>query len=271
MSSRCPRGRIRRSTLGLLLAAAAVGWGADRRVLRVCADPDNLPFSNQRAEGFENRLADLVARSLGRTVEYTWAPQRRGFVRNTLNAGECDVMMGVPSTLEMVAATRPYYRGTYVFVSRKLGIRSFDDPRLAKLRIGLQMIGDDYTPPAYALSARGLAGNVVGFNSHEPAKIVDAVKQGAIDVAVVWGALAGYYSAPDLEITPVRPSAFEGVPFTFDMSMGVRKSDQALRADLDAVIAAQCRDIQKLLEEYRVPREGNLCESQSRSSSEALR
>src|SRR4051812_31110373 len=262
MSSRC---------LSLVLAAAVAGWGADRRILRVCADPDNLPFSSQRADGFENRLADVVARELGATVEYTWAPQRRGFVRNTLNAGECDVMMGVPSSLEMVAATRPYYRGTYVFVSRKLGIRSFADPRLAKLRIGLQMVGDDYTPPAYALSARGLSGNVTGFSSRAPEQIVDAVKRGEIDVAVVWGPLAGYYATPDLEITPVWPAAFNGVPFTFDMSMGVRKGDTVLRAELDRVIAAQCGAIQKLLDEFRIPREGNTCESQSRSSSAALR
>jgi mxaJ protein len=256
--------------LSLALAAAAA-CAADRPVLRVCADPDNLPYSNQRGEGFENRLAELVARELSATVRYTWAPQRRGFVRNTLNADECDVMMSVPATLEMVAATRPYYRGTYVFVSRGLGIRSFDDPRLAKMRIGLQMVGDDYTPPSYALAARGLSGNVAGFGSHEPAKIIEAVKRGEIDVAIVWGPLAGYYGAPDLEITPVSPSAFGGMPFTFDMSMGVRKSDSALRAELDRVIATRCGAIQKLLDEYRIPREGNACESQSRSSSAVLR
>jgi mxaJ protein len=247
------------------------GWGAGRPVLRVCADPDNLPYSNQRGEGFENRLADLVARELGATVAYTWMPQQRGFVRNTLNAGECDVMMNVPSTLEMVAATRPYYRGTYVFVTRPPGIRSFDDPRLAKMRIGLQMVGDDYTPPAYALAARGLSANVVGFRSQEPARIVEAVQSGQVDTAIVWGPLAGYYASPDLEIAPVSPAAFREMPFTFDMSMGVRKSDSELRVRLDGVIAAQCGAIQKLLDEYRIPREGNACESQPRSSSAALR
>lgn len=253
----------------LLLAAAAHGAGG--RVLRVCADPNSLPFSNDRAEGYENRLADLVAHELGATVRYTWAAQRRGFVRNTLNAGECDVVMGVPSSVEMLAATRPYYRSTYVFVSRGLGIRSLDDPRMKKLRIGLQMVGDDYTPPAYALAKLGLSANVVGFSSYTPARIVEAVSRGDIDLAIVWGPLAGYYGARKLEITPVSPATFESIPFTFEMSMGVRKSDPALRTELDRVIAAQCGAIQKLLDEYRVPREGNTCESQPRSPSASLR
>src|SRR4051812_31872304 len=124
MSSRC---------LSLLLCAAAC-FGADGRVLRVCADPNNLPFSNERAEGFENRLAELVARELGARLEYTWYAERRGFLRNSLNAGLCDVVMGVPSALGMVAVSRPYYRSTYVFVSRKPGIRSLDDPVLKQLR-----------------------------------------------------------------------------------------------------------------------------------------
>ncbi len=262
MSSRC---------LSLLLLAAAAGYAADGRILRVCADPNNLPFSNDRAEGFENRLASLVARELGATVRYTWAPQRRGFVRNTLNAGECDVVMGIPSSVDMLAATRPYYRSTYVFVSRGLGIKSLADPRLKKLRIGLQMVGDDYTPPAYALAKLGLSANVVGFSSYAPAKIVEAVSRGDIDLAIVWGPLAGYFGPSDLEITPVSPTIFESIPFTFEMSMGVRKSDAALRAELDRVIAAQCGAITRLLDEYRVPREGYTCDSQSQSRSSALR
>src|SRR5579871_6916877 len=108
-------------------------FGAPRRVLRVCSDPNNMPFSNSRREGFENKVADLVARDLGRRVEYFWAPQRRGFVRNTLAAQHCDVIMGVPARYELARPTRPYYRSGYVFVSRRdrrLDIRSLDDPRL---------------------------------------------------------------------------------------------------------------------------------------------
>src|SRR3954453_11196814 len=137
MSSRC---------LNLLLCAIAC-FGADQRVLRICADPNNMPFSNERAEGFENRLAELVARELGARVEYTWYAPGRGYLRNSLNADLCDVVMGVPSALDTVAVTRPYYRSTYVFVSRHSGIRSLDDPRLKKMRIGVQMIAEDYVPP----------------------------------------------------------------------------------------------------------------------------
>jgi mxaJ protein len=134
---------------------------ASARELRVCADPNNLPFSNDRQEGFENKLVDLVAKDLGATVAYTWWAQRRGNVRETLNDGKCDLIPGVGSSLEMLATTRPYYRSTYVAVTRAdrgLDIASFDDPRLETLRIGVSMIGDDFnnTPPAHALARRGI-------------------------------------------------------------------------------------------------------------------
>jgi ABC-type amino acid transport substrate-binding protein len=136
-----------------------------RRRLRVCADPNNLPFSNERGEGFENKIAALVAREMKVDVEYTWWAQRRGFIRNTLKAGDCDLVVGVPSSFELAQTTSPYYRSTYVFVSRKdrrLNIRSFDDPLLRKLKVGVQMIGDDFsnTPPAHALSNRNIIRNV---------------------------------------------------------------------------------------------------------------
>src|SRR5215471_16845529 len=123
----------------LLLAIIAPASGEQspaHAALRVCADPNNLPFSNQREEGFENALAQLVARDLGRTVAYTWWPQRRGFIRNTLGAGRCDVVMGVPSTFELVQPTQPYYRSTYVYVTQRdrgMVIHSFDDPLLKQL------------------------------------------------------------------------------------------------------------------------------------------
>src|SRR5436305_10935459 len=120
MSSRC---------LSLLLCATAC-FGAGERVLRVCADPNNMPFSNRRGEGFENRLAELVAGELGARVEYTWYAPGRGYLRNSLNAELCDVVMGVPSALDTVAVTAPYYRSTYVFVARHPGIQSLNDPRL---------------------------------------------------------------------------------------------------------------------------------------------
>src|SRR5438477_8297437 len=128
----------------LLVVLAGLGACGPTRRLRVCADPNNLPFSNRRLEGFENRLANLVAREMGARVEYTWWAQRRGFFRNTLRAGVCDVVMGVPSGIEMALPTRPYYRSTYVVVSRP-GTGpvsgSLDDPALHRLRIGVHLIG----------------------------------------------------------------------------------------------------------------------------------
>jgi ABC-type amino acid transport substrate-binding protein len=126
-------------------------------VLRVCADPNNLPFSNERGEGFENKLAEMLAADLGAELRYTWWAQRRGFFRNTLRAGSCDVVLGVPAGFELALTTSPYYRSTYAFVSRKdrhLGVRSFDDEALRRLKVGVQLVGDDgaNTPPAHALA-----------------------------------------------------------------------------------------------------------------------
>src|SRR4051812_36069581 len=119
---------------------------ASETSLRVCADPNNLPFSNEKGEGFENKIAELIAADMQRPLEYTWWAQRRGFFRNTLRAGTCDVVIGVPVSFELAATTRPYYRSTYVFVTRHdrhLDVRSLDDPVLKDLRIGVQLIGDD--------------------------------------------------------------------------------------------------------------------------------
>ena len=148
----------------LLLAAPAV----QARELRVCADPNNMPFSNRAGQGFENKIAEVIAQSVGATLSYTWWAQRRGHVRNTLRADLCDLWPGVASGLEMLATTRPYYRSTYVFVTRSdrdLHISSFDDPRLRQLIVGVQMIGNDAqnTPPTHALARRGIVENVRGY------------------------------------------------------------------------------------------------------------
>ena len=171
--------RLRAAGLaGLLLALLAPAWtvaaeeaaGKDAAgEFRVCADPNNLPFSNDKGEGFENKLAELVAKELGKRVTYTWWAQRRGFVRNTLKAGRCDVIMGVPAQLDMVATTRPYYRSSYVFLSRddrRIDLVSISDPRLRDLRIGVHLLGDDgfNTPPANALGEEGITRNVVGYS-----------------------------------------------------------------------------------------------------------
>src|SRR5215210_5876209 len=146
----------------LLLLVAGCGSHAP---LRVCADPNNLPFSNQARQGLENKLVELVAADQGRTVEYVWWAQRRGNVRETLKAGRCDVIPGIGAGLDMLATTRPYYSSTYVAVTRadrNLTIASFDDPRLRHLKLAVQLIGDDFSnpPPAHALAGRGIVGNV---------------------------------------------------------------------------------------------------------------
>jgi mxaJ protein len=238
-------------------------------VLRVCADPNNLPFSNDKLQGFEDRIAQLLANDLKQKVEYTWWAQRRGFIRNTLRAGKCDVVLGVPAGFEQTLNTRPYYRSSYVFVSRQashLDLKSFDDEPLKKLKVGVQMIGDDFanTPPAQALSRRNIIQNVKGFTVYgdysrpnPSARIVDAVAKKDIDVAVVWGPLAGYFANQQkspLTITPVSPQFDQpSIPFVFDISMGVRREDQDLRDELDAFLLRRQGEIEKILQDYRVP------------------
>jgi mxaJ protein len=268
-----PRGRRLRTALALaILSATALGGCTAERAaaLRVCADPNNLPFSNDRGEGFENRLAEMLAADLGMRVEYTWWAQRRGFVRNTLGAGQCDVLMGVPAGFELAATTRPYYRSTYVFVSRRdrgLDLRSLDDERLRRLRIGVQMIGDDFSnsPPAHALSARGVVENVIGYSvlgdysqPNPPARVVEAVARGDVDVAVVWGPLAGYFAprqpAP-LDLLPVTPQMdTTSRPFAFDISMAVRRGDDERRRLLEDFIVRRRTDIDRVLAQFGVPR-----------------
>lgn len=254
----------------LLFALLLVSCAPAKPALRVCADPNNLPFSNERREGFENRLAEMLAADLDSRVEYTWWAQRRGFVRNTLREGTCDVIMGVPSSLELARTTRPYYRSSYVFVwrqDRALQLSSFDDPRLRDLKIGVQMIGDDFanSPPAHALTARGLVNNVVGYSvlddyskPNPPARVMDAVAAGTVDAAVVWGPLAGYFARREpvplalAEVTPEIDPPF--LPFVFDISMAVRHDDTERLRRLDEFIARRRADIDRLLEQYGVPR-----------------
>jgi len=244
-----------------LLAAAAS--------LVVCADPNNLPFSNRAGQGFENKLVAMLAKDMGRPVSYIWWAQRRGYVRNTLNEEKCDVWPGVASGVERVATTRPYYRSTYVFVTRQrdhLAGLTFDDQRLRSLTIGVQMIGDNAmnTPPAHSLARRGLTQNVRGYmlygdysKPNPPAAIIEAVSNGDIDVAVAWGPLAGYFASRSkvrLRLEPVTP-AIDSVqyPMTFQIAMGVRRDNAALRNQLNALIERNSSRITALLNDYHVP------------------
>jgi mxaJ protein len=237
--------------------------------LRVCADPNNLPFSNQREEGFENHLAQMLAREIGAHVEYTWRAQRRGFLRETLGAGACDVVMGQAAGAGPAQTTTPYYRSTYVFVtraSRHLAVQSFDDAALRRLRIGVQVIGDDgvNSPPAHALSRRGLVANLVGYSVYgdygtdsPPSRIVEAVARGDVDVAAVWGPLAGFFAARQrerLHLTAVSPQTEGGLAEAFDIAMAVRRGDTRRLARLEQFIRARRSDIDSLLARYHVPR-----------------
>ena len=255
----------------LLFAVCGIGVlsCAGARTLTVCADPNNLPFSNRDRQGFENRIAELVAHDLNATIDYVWWAQRRGYARNTVNADKCDLWAGVATGVEMLATTQPYYRSTYVFVTRAdrpLSGLTLDDERLRKLSIGVQMIGDDAnnTPPAHALARRGIVQNVRGFmlygdyeQPNPPAAIVDAVARGTVDVALVWGPLAGYFAAKSpikLRVEPVTPTPDGGRwPMTFDIGMGVRKNAPELKRAIEATLAKEKPTIEATLHEYGIP------------------
>lgn len=256
-----------------LLAVAIAGLVVDAlqaAELRVCADPNNLPFSNQQQQGFDNKIARLIAADLGKSVSFVWAPERgESFVRKTLLAHKCDVLMGIPSRLDEAAATEPYYRSTYVFLWRRargLNVRSLNDPVLRKLRIGVHVVSDDGSnlPPAQALANRGMFRNMVTYSIYgdmskpnPPAALIDAVKRGDIDMAIAWGPLAGYFaksSKAPLEITPVSPQVDRPfLPFTFAISMGVRPADEQLRMALNRAIERRKPEITHILQSYGVP------------------
>jgi mxaJ protein len=261
--------RIALFIAALLVVAPAAARPQQPRTLRVCADPNNLPFSNSAREGFENKLAELVAKELGARIEWTWWAQRRGNVRETLNERLCDLIPGIGSSLEMLGTTAPYYRSTYVVVTRAdagLDVHSYDDERLRDLNIGVQLIGDDSsnTPPAHALMRRGIIDNVRGFmvyGDHErsdpQADIVEAVASGEIDIAFVWGPVGAFFAGrhgPKLAVRPVTPH-FDGpqLPMIFDVSMGTRRDDRALRDEIEAVLKRRAPEIRALLASYRVP------------------
>jgi len=252
--------------LSLLSLAVLPVLAAGQTVLRVCADPNNLPFSNNKGEGFENKIAELVAAKLGSHLEYTWWAERKSFAKESLEQSRCDAVLGVPTSLPSVETTQPYYRSTYVFVSRRdrgLGISSLNDPRLAQLRIGIHVVGEDYAPPAFALARQGITRNIVGFSLFGPygelnpaRNIVDAVDRGDIDLAIVWGPFAGYFAkleSSDFDIAAVTPAMFLGVPFTYSISAGVRKDNDPLRARLDGVLQSESNAIQQILQSYGVP------------------
>lgn len=255
--------------VALLALAFLTAAYASAATLRVCADPNNMPFSNRAEQGFENQLANLIAKDLGMTVQYYWFPQRSSFFKKTLNAGHCDIVMGLPEGMDDAATSVPYYRSSYVFVSRRdrrLNIKSMDDPRLHHLRIGVHTTGDGdgSLPPVNALISRGIVRNLVDFNiygrldeKNPPADLIRAVENNKVDIAIAWGPMAGYFakhSSVPLQVTPVDVvSPDPKIPFTFAISMGVRRGDSQLLQRLNSEIQQHRPRIHRLLESYGVP------------------
>jgi mxaJ protein len=260
--------------------AAAVARGeapdeAARSVLRVCGDPNNLPFSNARQEGFENALAALLARDLGWDLEYTWFPQRMGFIRNTLKKKDpvtgrfaCDLVMGLPVGFDLAATTTPYYRSTYALVfarGRGLdGVRTPDDVLkldpavLRSLRFGVF----GRTPPSEWLLRHGLMQQAVPYQiqtgdpEQYPGEVIEKdLAAGKIDVALIWGPIAGYFATKRaaLPMTVVAFPTGEGIRYDFGVSMGVRKGDEAWRQRIERFIEENRPAIQAILAEYGVP------------------
>lgn len=250
--------------LVLLGALSGRALADEAKQLRVCGDPNNLPFSNQKLEGIENKIAAVLAKELKETLVYIWWPHQRGLVKRVLNPGRCDVMLGIPKGYDLVLWTRPYYRTGYVLVYRKdrgLKLRSLDDPALKTLKIGVEV----NTPPHEALGRRGIADNVVGYqlmfdsNFHAedyPGKLVEDLIAGNLDVALVWGPIAGYFAkkkAAPLEIVPLEDGLDSGARFAFDISMGVRKGNKELKDKLEEAIARRHDEIEQILEDFGVP------------------
>jgi len=245
--------------------AGAAAAGDPRPELRVCADPDNLPYSQRDESGFENRIARLIADDLGMRLSYFWQEQRRGFVRKTMGAGECDLFVGVPAGFDKVLTTRPYYRSTYVAVTRSgaPAFAGFAPGALRGQRFGVQLIGNDMaaSPPGYALAKAGAIENVTGFlvYGEGPAarRMADALASGAIDVALAWGPQAAWFAhlaQVPMAVAKVAPPAGLPLPFEYSIAMGVRKGDTALRERLDALLVRRKTDIDAILDAYFVPR-----------------
>jgi mxaJ protein len=226
-----------------------------------------MPLSNQKGEGYEQKIAELIAKDWNAKVEYAWWPVRRGFFSRALNGRYCDVAIEAPAGLDMAGVTKPYFRSGYVFVTRKdrtLNIKSLADPRLKKLKIGVNLLNSDAenTPPAMALSRYGVVGNLIGYttfygDSARPEDIINAVAKEDIDVAIVWGPIAGYFarSSPAplvIQALPERDSLSE-FPFQYNIGMGVRRRDRALRDSLQAVLERRSPEIQGILKQYGVP------------------
>jgi quinoprotein dehydrogenase-associated probable ABC transporter substrate-binding protein len=266
---RCSRARLLAAVLALLGAAPLAAQRPapmETGVLRVCADPDNLPFSNSAGEGLENKLAELLATTWDSKLQYVWWAAPRGMMR-MLNGMYCDVLLQAPTEFDMAGVTRPYFRTSYVIVQRKDAphqVTGLDDPALKTMRIGVHLFSADgeNTPPAMALSAHGVVGNLVGFSTtyvggHDrPDDIIRAVASDSIDVAIVWGPIAGYYTkqlGAALRLTPVENDTVTRIPFAYSMGFATRRRERAFRDSLQKFLDLKAPEIRGLLDQYGIP------------------
>lgn len=262
-------------TLGLLgsLVGAGTGSLAAQRpapmqagILRVCADPDNMPFSDSTGAGFENKLAELMATTWNSKLEYVWWAAPRGMMR-MLNGFYCDVTLQMPVLSDMAGVTRPYYRTSYVLIQRKDAphqVTGLDDPALKTMKIGVHLYASDgeNSPPAMALSSHGVVGNLVGFPTtyigglNHPEDIVKAVQDRSIDAAFVWGPIAGYYAqriGADLVLTPIENDTVSRIPFSYSMGMATRRRERQFKDSLEKFLSSKGPEIQALLKQYGIP------------------
>ncbi len=242
-------------------AMAQTSEAVDRSSLRVCADPANLPFSNRAGEGFENKIAELLAAELGVPVRYTWYPQATGFVRQTLMARKCDVVIGISLGFELLQNTNPYYRSSYALVYRAdsgLSATSLDDPGLKAVRLGV-VAG---TPPSSLMAKHGLLGRVRPYQlvadtrfDHPAKQMIDDVAAGEVDVGVLWGPIAGYYAKqhnPKLSVVPLETRAGE-VRMDYRITMGIRFNEPNWKHELNDLIKTKQPEINAILSDYGVP------------------
>lgn len=239
-----------------------LGELVDRTALRVCADPSNLPFSNEQGEGFENKIAELMAQRLGVPLSYTWFPQTTGFVRSTLRANRCDLIMGVVAADELVQNTNPYYRSSYVLAVRESDADRFgdlDSPLMQLARIGV-VAG---TPAADVLSRKGLMSQVRSYQllvdtraDHPPRQMIEDLAHGEIDAALLWGPIAGYWAERQqtpIKLVPLASDPRTGLRLDFRISMGIRGNEPLWKHAVNDLIRELQPQIQAILLDYGVP------------------
>jgi quinoprotein dehydrogenase-associated probable ABC transporter substrate-binding protein len=226
-----------------------------------------MPFSNEAREGFENRLADMLAAAWNSELRYIWWAAPRGLFARALNGSYCDVILQAPTEYDMAGVTRPYYRTGYVVVQRADAphkVTSLDDPVLKTMRIGVHLFANDAenSPPAMVLSSHGVVGNLVGFgttfvgNKDRPEDIMKAVADGTVELAMVWGPLAGYYArrvGAELTLTPIPDDTLTSTPMAFSMGIATRRRERAFRDSLQHFLDSRQAEVTALLTEFGFP------------------